>query len=240
MLALCLLASCATGGTNSTTIHVFAASSLTEAFTEIGAAFEAAHPGETVQLTFGGSADLVGQITEGAPADVFASADAANMQKLVEAQLALGAPVVIARNTFAIITAPGNPLRIGGVPDLSRRDLVVVLCASTVPCGEGAEQILAATGVTVAAKSYEDKVKGVVTKVTSGEADAGIVYVTDVLAAGTSASGVAIPADVNAVNDYPITVITTARHPADADDFIAFVAGPVGQDILARHGFLRP
>ena len=170
-------------GTVSGDVVVFAASSLTEAFTEIGEAFAAEHPDANVTFNFAGSGDLVTQITEGAPADVFISADDSNMTKLTDAGENATEPVVVARNTFEIIVEQGNPQGITGVADLAEPDLIVVLCADTVPCGKGALKILENAGVTVTPKSLEEKVKGVVTKVSAGEADAGIVFVTDVSAA---------------------------------------------------------
>lgn len=221
-------------------VVVFAASSLTEAFTEIGAAFEAAHPGSSVTFNFAGSGDLVTQIGQGAPADVFASADESNMTTLTDAGDNGGAPVIVARNTFEIIVEPGNPMGITGVADLAKPDLAVVLCADTVPCGKGAAAILDKAGVAVTPKSYEEKVKGVVTKVTTGEADAGIVFATDVRAAGDRATGVEIPADVNVISKYPIVVTKDAPNAAAAQAFVDFVAEPQGQAVLASHGFLAP
>jgi len=219
-------------------VVVFAASSLTEAFTAIGAAFQVANPEATVTFNFAGSSDLVNQINEGAPADVYASADDSNMAKLTEAGGNATEPVVAARNTFEIIVAPGNPKGIAGVADLADPDLIVVLCGDTVPCGTGAAEVLANAGVTVTPKSFEEKVKGVVTKVTVGEADAGIVFLTDVIAAGDAAAGVPIPADVNAISSYPIVVTKEAPNAAAAQAFVDFVAGAEGQAILAKYGFL--
>lgn len=221
-------------------ITVFAASSLTEAFTEIGSSFEAATPGARVRFDFAGSGDLVTQIGQGAPADVFASADDSNMKKLTDAGEAIGTPTVVARNTLEIITAAGNPKGIATLADLARPDLIVVLCAETVPCGKLAQQALAKASVAVTPKSLEDKVKGVVTKVTTGEADAGIVFATDVIAAGASAGGVEIPAAQNAVTDYPVTVTKAATNGAGAAAFITYLASPSGQAILAKYGFLAP
>jgi molybdate transport system substrate-binding protein len=219
-------------------VVVFAASSLTEAFTAIGAAFESANPGTKVTFNFAGSGDLVTQINEGAPADVYASADDSNMAELTDAGGNATEPVVVARNTFEIIVGPGNPEGISGLADLADPDLIVVLCAETVPCGTGAATVLADAGVTVTPKSYEEKVKGVVTKVTVGEADAGIVFLTDVIAAGDAAAGVPIPADVNVVSNYPIVVTKNAPNAAAAQAFVDFVAGAEGQAILAKYGFL--
>jgi molybdate transport system substrate-binding protein len=221
-------------------VVVFAASSLTEAFTEIGAAFQTEYPDATVTLNFAGSGDLVTQITEGAPADVFASADESNMTKLTDAAANATDPVLFAQNTFEIITEAGNPKNITGLADLADPDLLVVLCADTVPCGKGAATILTNAAITLTPVSLEEKVKGVVTKVTAGEADAGIVFVTDVTAAGDAAAGVEIPADVNVISKYPIVVTKDAPNPEAAQAFVDFVASEQGQKILASYGFLAP
>jgi molybdate transport system substrate-binding protein len=221
-------------------VVVFAGSSLTEAFDEMATAFKAANPHANVTFNFAGSGDLVTQISQGAPADIFVSADDSNMTKLTDAGEAVGDPVSIAKNTFEIIVEKGNPKGVTGVADLAKPDLLVVLCADTVPCGKGAAKILANAAVAVTPKSYEDKVKGVVTKVTAGEADAGIVYVTDVQAAGDNAAGVEIPANINVINNYPMVLTKEATNPAAAQAFMAFVASPDGQAILAKYGFLAP
>jgi molybdate transport system substrate-binding protein len=228
------------GSTVSGEVVVFAASSLTEAFTEMGSAFETANPDVTVAFNFAGSGDLVTQIVQGAPADVFVSADDANMTKLTDAGAAQGEPITIARNSMEIIVETGNPEGITGLADLAEPGLITVLCADTVPCGKNAAKVLADAGVTVTPASLEDKVKGVVTKVTAGEADAGIVFVTDVKAAGADAEGVEIPDDINVISDYPISLTTESPNPEAARAFIEFVAGPEGQAILAEYGFLAP
>lgn len=219
---------------------VFAASSLTEAFTEMAEAFTAEHPDANVVFNFAGSSELVTQIIQGAPADVFVSADDLNMTKLTDAGDNAGDPVAVAKNSFAIIVEKGNPQGIVGLGDLANPDLIVVLCADTVPCGKGATKILENTAVMVTPASFEDKVKGVVTKVTAGEADAGIVFVTDVKAAGDDAEGVEIPADVNVISNYPIVVTKESPNPVAGQVFIDFVASDAGQAILATYGFLAP
>ena len=218
-------------------VTVFAAASLTAAFTELGDAFTAANPDVEVTFNFAGSSDLVAQISDGAPVDVFASADLANMSKLADAGLAAGEPATFATNTAEIVVEPGNPLDIAGVADLADSDLIVVLCAPEVPCGAYAEQVVANAGTTVTPSSYEENVKAVVTKVTLGEADAGIVYRTDVIAAGDAAQGVPIPDDINVVAEYPIALVADAPNAAGAQAFIDFVLGPAGQKILAAYGF---
>jgi molybdate transport system substrate-binding protein len=221
-------------------INVFAAASLTGAFTEIGDAFTVDNPDAKVVFNFAGSSDLVTQIGEGAPADVFASADQSNMAKLTDAGNNGAPPVVFATNLLQIIVEPNNPKGITGVPDLSNPDLAVVICAPEVPCGKYAAQIFTNAGATVTPKSLEENVKGVVTKVTAGEADAGIVYETDVTAAGDAAAGVDIPEDINVVAEYPIAITKDAPNAFGAQAFVDFVDSEAGQKILASYGFLAP
>ena len=221
-------------------ITVFAAASLTDAFNDIGSAFTAANPDAKVTFSFDASSALVQQITQGAPADVFASADTSNMDKLTSAGLNGTEPVVFATNLLAIIVPKGNPAGITGVADLAKPDIKVVACAPEVPCGKYAAQVFDAAKITVNPVSQEQNVKGVVTKVTAGEADAGIVYITDVMAAGDKAEGVTIPSDINVVAKYPIASVKASTH-ADVDQaFIDFVLGSEGQQILAKYGFKAP
>src|SRR5262245_32060627 len=221
-------------------ITVFAAASLTAAFTEIGDAFMEANPDANVTFNFAASSELVTQIGEGAPADVFASADQNNMTKLTDAGNNGNEPVVFAHNELAIIVAPDNPKGITGVADLANSDLIVVTCAPEVPCGKYAQQVFDNAGVTVTPKSLEENVKAVVSKVTLGEADAGIVYVTDVMAAGDDAEGVEIPAEFNVVAEYPIATTKEAANPDGAQAFIDFVLSDAGQAILQSYGFTSP
>jgi molybdate transport system substrate-binding protein len=227
-----------TGGSGSGDgITVFAATSLTEAFTEVGNAFAATDSGAEVTFSFDASSGLVQQIIEGAPADVFASADTANMDKLTDEDLHGTEPVIFATNLLTIIVPAGNPAAITGVEDLANPDLNVVLCAEEVPCGNYANQILDAAGVEVTPVSLEENVRGVVTKVTAGEADAGIVYVTDVTAAGDAAEGVEIPADINVLAEYPIATVGASENQETAEAFIDYLTGPDGQAIMAEYGF---
>ena len=221
-------------------ITVFAAASLTDAFNEIGAAFTQAHPQAKATFSYDASSALVQQITQGAPADLFASADQANMDKLAKAGLNGTPPQVFATNLLGIIVGPGNPKGITGVPDLAKPDLKVVLCSDGVPCGTYAKQILTTAGVTVDPVSLEQNVKGVVSKVTAGEADAGIVYVTDIAAAGTKAAGVDIPTHVNVAAQYPIVSTKTSQNAAVDQAFVTFLVGSQGQLILRKYGFLPP
>jgi molybdate transport system substrate-binding protein len=221
-------------------VTVFAAASLTDAFTEIGDAFMIENPDAKVTFNFAASSELVTQINEGAPADVFASADQSNMTKLTDAGNNGSDPVTFATNVLEIIVAPDNPLGITGVDDLGNDDLITVVCAPEVPCGTYAQQVFDAAGVTVTPDSLEENVRAVVTKVTAGEADAGIVYRTDVTNAGDQASGVEISADINVVAQYPIATTLEAPDAAGAQAFIDFVLSDAGQAILSTYGFLSP
>ncbi len=221
------------------TITVFAASSLNAAFTAIGADFEKSHPGTMVRFSFAGSSSLAAQIQEGALGDVFASADQPNMQKLVQAGLTAESPMVFARNDLEIVVGKGNPKHIAFLADLARAGLVVVLCAPAVPCGHYAAQALQKAGVSVKPASQEADVKSVLSKVALGEADAGIVYVTDVKAAGHSVDGVAIAPELNVVAEYPIVILKDSQNRALARAFISYVRTG-GRETLARYGFTNP
>lgn len=217
-------------------IVVFAAASLTEAFTEIGDAFMAAHPDVHVTFNFAASSELATQLVDGAPADVFASADEKNMTVASDAGVLVGEPAVFASNTMQIVVSAGNPKGVATLADLANPALVVVLCAEDVPCGKYATQVLDAAGVAVTPRSFEQNVKGVLTKVRLGEADAGIVYRTDVLTA-TDVEGVDIPADVNVLAKYPVA--TTSDQPA-AVAFVEFLHSDAAIAILAALGFGTP
>ena len=223
-------------------ITVFAAASLTAAFNETGMAFTAANPRAKVTFSFDASSALVTQITQGAPADLFASADTANMDKLTAASGAgvSAAPITFATNKLQIIVAKGNPKGITGVADLAKSGLIYVTAAPEVPIGAYAKQVLDKAKVTVTPKSLEADVKSVVNKVTLGEADAGIVYATDVKAAGDKAVRVVVPDDLNVVANYPIAVTKATKNSAAATAFVGFVAGTQGQTILAKYGFTKP
>jgi len=230
----------ASAGSLEGSITVFAAASLKATFTELADDFEAANPGTIVELNFAGSSDLVTQITEGAPADVFASADTKNMAKVTEAALADGAPVDFATNTLEIAVPPGNPAGIESFADLARADAKVVVCAPAVPCGAATSTVETATGVDIAPVSEESSVTDVLGKVASGEADAGLVYVTDVIAAGDTVEGIAFDESGEAVNTYPIAALRDSASPAVARAFVAFVASAAGQRVLADAGFGAP
>jgi molybdate transport system substrate-binding protein len=230
----------AASGTISGTVVVFAATSLTEAFDKIGAQFEAAHPGVTVKFNYSGSSSLATSINQGAPADVFASAAPKNMETVTSAGNASGTAQDFATNTGEIMVEKGNPKNIKSVSDLANPAIKVVVCAPEVPCGAVATAIFKNAGVTVKPVSQEQNVGGVVTKVTLGEADAGIVYVTDVKANEGKATGVPIPADQNDRTAYPIVELKGAPNPSAAAAFISYVLGPEGQQVLASYGFQPP
>jgi molybdate transport system substrate-binding protein len=246
LAAVVVLCSCGTSAPASSnpsalsgTITVFAASSLTAAYTAIGSDFQKAHAGTMVKFSFGGSSTLVAQIQQGAIGDVFASADQANMEKLVDAGLVAGAPSTFAHNRLEIVVDAGNPKDITGLSDLAGSGLVVVLCAPAVPCGHYAAQALQKAGVTLKPASQETDVKAVVSKVALGEADAGIVYITDVRAGGSRVQGVAIPTELNVIADYPVAVLKDSQNVALAKAFVGYLLGD-GQQTLARYGFTSP
>ncbi|MGZ8749917.1 MAG: molybdate ABC transporter substrate-binding protein [Pseudonocardia sp.] len=219
------------------TVTVLAAASLTETFTALEKQFEADHPGVDVKLNFAGSSDLAQQVVNGAPADVFAAASDATMKTVTDAGLAAGPPTIFATNVLQIATAPGNPKGIASFADLARPDLKVVVCAPQVPCGAAAEKIEKATGVTLSPVSEEADVKSTLGKVTSGDADAGLVYVTDVSAARGSVQGVSFPEADQATTNYPIAVLKDAPQAQLARQFVDVVTGGSGQQALEAAGF---
>jgi molybdate transport system substrate-binding protein len=221
-------------------VVVFAATSLTAAFDKIGAQFDQANPGVTVRFNYNGSSTLVTQLKQGAPADVYASANTQNMTPVTDAGLAAGASKVFAKNEAEIMVEPGNPKHITSVKDLSNPAIKVVLCAPEVPCGTLAAKVFKNAGVTVNPVSEETNVGGVVTKVSLGEADAGLVYVTDVKSGGTKVQGVTIPPDINSVASYPIAELKAAPNGTAAAAFISYVLSPAGQKVLASFGFMPP
>ncbi|HET6750165.1 MAG TPA: molybdate ABC transporter substrate-binding protein [Actinomycetes bacterium] len=217
-------------------LKVFAAASLTAAFTEIGERFTAAG-GTKVTFNFAGSQALATQIQQAAPADVFASADTANMDKLADL---VGTPQSFAGNQLQIVVEKGNPKGVQGLMDLANPDLKVVLAAPDVPAGRYAAESLAKADVTVEPVSQEDNVKAVVTKVSLGEADAGIVYVTDVTAGGDKVEGVDIPEELNVLATYPIATVKASRAQDQAQAFMDQVLSAEGQQVLKANGFLPP
>ncbi|RFA08563.1 molybdate ABC transporter substrate-binding protein [Subtercola boreus] len=237
--------STSTAGPTATTapagaITVFAAASLKATFTKLGTDFQAANPGTTVTFSFAGSSDLVTQITGGAPADVFASADTKNMTKLTDAALVSGTPVDFATNILEIATPPGNPAGVTSFQDLANPDIKTVICAPAVPCGAATVTVETATGVTIPAVSEESAVTDVLGKVSSGEADAGLVYATDVQGAGSTVEGVPFTESSKAVNTYPIAALSDTKSAGLAQAFIDYVTGTEGQAVLSAAGFGKP
>lgn len=220
-------------------ITVLAAASLTDSFTTIGQQFEAANPAVTVTFGFAGSSALATQIISGAPADVFASASAKNMDAVVAAGAAAD-PTTFATNVMAIAVPPANPGKVTGVSSLAGADVTTALCQPQVPCGATAEKVFANAKVAVQPVTLEPDVKAVLSKVQLGEVDAGMVYVTDVLAAGDKVRGVEIPADVNASTSYPIAALTSSVNAAAAAAFVDYVLSPDGASVLTAAGFQQP
>jgi len=221
------------------TITVFAASSLTEAFTKIAQQFEAAHKGDTVKFSFGPSSGLEAQITSGAPADVFASASTKTMQDVVSAGDASN-PQNFAKNIMEVAVPPNNPAKVTSVNDLAKKSVKVALCQPQVPCGEVAAEVFKNAGITVKPVTQQPDVKSVLTQVETNNVDAGMVYVTDVLAAGTKVKGVTIPASDNASTLYPIATITNSKQKSIAQAFVDYVLSPAGQQVLTAAGFEKP
>lgn len=252
-LGICLLAGCGSGGAGSqhasaahgsaqagaSTVTVFAAASLQETFSTLATRYEAAHPNTTVKLNFGASSALALQINAGAPADVFASASVKNMTRVTSAGAASN-PVTFARNDMEIAVPPSNPAAITGVRDLARRGVKVALCQAQVPCGSTAVTVFSHAGVSVKPVTLEADVKSTLTKVELNEVDAGVVYRTDVRAAGAKVKGIEIPASLNASTDYPIAALTKAKNPDGAKSFIAFVLSAQGKSVLEAAGFQQP
>jgi molybdate transport system substrate-binding protein len=221
------------------TITVFAAASLTESFTQLGKQFEAAHPGDTVKFSFGPSSGLATQITSGAPADVFASAAPGNMDDVVNAGDA-SSPQNFAKNTMEVATPPDNPGNVNSVNDLAKKSVKVALCQPQVPCGVVAAEVFKNAGITVKPVTLQPDVKSVLTQVETGNVDAGMVYVTDVQAAGSKVNGVTIPASDNASTLYPIATINSSEHKSIAQAFMNYVLSPAGQQVLKAAGFESP
>ncbi|CAM5259097.1 Molybdate-binding protein OS=Streptomyces fumanus OX=67302 GN=GCM10018772_62620 PE=3 SV=1 [Streptomyces fumanus] len=222
------------------TVTVFAAASLKESFTALGERFEQAHPGTRVTFSFGGSDTLAASITGGAPADVFAAASPKTMKTVTDAGGTDGAPATFARNRLEIATLPGNPHHVSALKDLTAPGLKVVLCDRTVPCGSAARTALDAAGVELTPVSYEEDVKSALNKVVLKEADAAVVYRTDVRAAGDKVEGVDFPESARAVNDYPIALLKDAPNAAAAKAFIALVRSADGRRTLTGAGFVEP
>lgn len=220
-------------------LTVFAAASLTESFTSLGASFEQAHPAVTVTFNFGPSSGLAQQVTSGAPADVFAAASPETMQVVVDAGAA-DEPEVFVRNTLQIAVPPENPGGVTGLADLADEDRTIALCAVEVPCGAASARVFDAAGLTPAPDTLETDVRAALSKVRLGEVDAALVYRTDVIAAGDAVRGITFPEAAEAVNDYPIAVLTQAPHRDAAHAFVEHVRSQEGQRVLADAGFDGP
>jgi molybdate transport system substrate-binding protein len=222
------------------TIVVSAASSLTDAFTSLGGEFRRADRAVRVSFNFNASSTLAAQIEQGAPADVFASADQTTMDRLVRARLIRGRPTLFAQNRLAIAVAPGNPKRIRVLADTLRSGVTLVLCAPSVPCGTFARQAYERRGLHVGNVATGLNVRDTLSKVTLGEADAAVVYVTDVQAARGAVTGVPIPPAQNVRARYPIGVVAGSPHVAAATAFVQYTRSAAGQATLRRFGFLAP
>lgn len=222
------------------TVTVFAAASLTDVFTELGTAFEATHPNVTFDASFGPSGGLVTQITEGAPADVIATAATSNMEDLVAAEALDGDPTDFATNVLEIAVPAGNPGDVDNLEDLAREDLVIALCGEEAPCGTFAREALEGAGVEPSIDSNEEDVRALLTKIEADEVDAGIVYRTDVAASGDAVEGIPVPDDQNVTATYPIAVPAEAPNPEGGRAFIAFVLSEEGQAALAEAQFGAP
>jgi molybdate transport system substrate-binding protein len=220
-------------------ITVFAAASLTDSFNALGTQFQNAHPGTKIVFNLGGSSALATQIDEGAPGDVFASAATKNMTDVTKAGNADN-PVTFVKNSMQIAAAPGNPAHIATVADLARPGVKVALCEATVPCGVVAAEVFAKAGVTVKPTASAPDVKSALAVVESGEVDAGVVYLTDVKAAGDKVVGVPIPDAQDASTDYPIATLKHSKNAALAKAFVAYVLSTDGQQVLAAAGFRSP
>lgn len=224
----------------STTLTVYAAASLASSFEDLGARFEETHDGVEVRFSFAGSSDLVAQIRSGAPADVFASADEATMDKLTADGLDGTEPELFASNTLRIAVPPDNPADVRSLQDLAGTDLTLVVCAPEVPCGAATRAVAEAAGIELRPDSEEQSVTDVLGKVVSGEADAGLVYATDVTRAGDDVRGIDFPEAESVVNHYPIATVADSEHPVLARQFVDLVLSDAGQRVLTAAGFDRP
>lgn len=238
-IALLLSIAAACAGRSDEEVLVSAASSLTDAFTEIETAYEVTNPDVDVVLNFAGSSTLREQILEGAPVDVFASANRSNMDAILDAGQADDA-VVFAVNLLQIAVPSGNPAGVTGLDDFADDRLLLGLCAPEVPCGDFAREALARAGVSPAIDTNEPDVRALLTKIEVGELDAGIVYVTDVISTDGGVEGVDIPDDENVVAEYPIAVMAHAPNPDGAATFVDYVTSEAGRAIMTRFGFATP
>ena len=249
-LAVLAVAVAGCGGTEATaadddggptgTLTVFAAASLTDVFTDLGQRLEEENDGLTVQFNFAGSSALATQLTQGAPADVFASANGSQMAVVADAGLADGDPTVFTANVLQIAVPEGNPAGVTGLADFAREELALAVCAPEVPCGAAAEDVFTAAGVTPRPDTQEEDVRAALTKVELGEVDAALVYATDVTAAGDAVEGIAFPEAEDAVNEYPLCTLAAAPDPEAARAFVDLVLSDEGQQALEDAGFRAP
>jgi len=226
--------------TASTKIVVFAAAAQKKAFSEIGERFSTDNPGGNVEFSFASSADHAAQLTQGAYADVFASAAVNNMDTVAQAGLLAGDPTKFASNILTIAVAPGNPKKIASFADLTRPGVTVAVCAPEIPCGVSIQKIEQATGVNLTPVSQESVVTDVLSKVETGAVDAGLVYATDALGAGDKVTEVAFPESAGAPTTDTIAVLKQSKNPDLAAKFVALVTGEAGQKIFAANGFGKP
>lgn len=245
LAAVLLVASCGSGsgsggGPDRRQVTVLAAASLTDVFTSLARVYEREHPGVRVRLSFGGSSALAAQIKAGAPADVFASADAETMRQVVDADLAEGAPQVFARNQLVLVTPAKGGEKVHSLKDLARAGLTVGLCEPEVPCGAAATEALAQAGVKASVDTYEQDVRSLLTKVELGEVDAALVYRTDALAAGDSVRAIDLPTRAQVTNDYLVTVVRGAEDSPAAQGFVTLVHSAFGRTALRKAGFTLP
>lgn len=238
-LALGLLLPACSDGNERTEIVVMAASSLTDAFSAIETNFEAAHPDIDLVMVFGASSTLATQIVDGAPADVFASADAKQFD-VIAADVDIDEPIVFATNSLVIMVGAGNPKSIDGLVDLGRDDVLVATANDGVPIRKYTDQLMVAAEVTPHYVTFEANVAGIVTKITTGSADAGVVYTSDLVGAGSSVQSVAIPDDLNITARYPIATISSSDHVQAARQLVEFVTSANGREILTKFGFGAP
>lgn len=225
--------------TLSGTVTILAAASLTESLDELAAAFEEAHPGVDVVVSYGGSSALAEQIVSGSPADVFFSANESTMATVADAGLAVD-PAVLLTNELEIAVPAGNPGDVTGLADFAKADLAIALCDPAVPCGSAAAKLFASTGITPSVDTLEQDVKAALAKVALGEVDAALVYVTDVTAAGDAVEGIEVPEAGAAVNSYPVALLRDARNPGAARAFVDFLRSDAARAVFRDAGFGIP
>ena len=222
------------------TLTVFAAASLTDVFGELGHRLTAANPHLDVTFNFAGSSALATQITQGAPADVFASANQTQMTVVTDEHLQAGDPQVFTENVLEIAVPKGNPGKVAGIAGFADPDLTLAVCAPDVPCGAAAEKVFAAAGITAVPDTEEEDVRAALTKVQLGEVDAALVYASDVRSAGSDVEGIPFSEAEDAINEYPVCALADGKNPAAAKAFIDLVLSDEGQKDLEAAGFRAP